>query len=108
MSEILLVVTTFETEQDGQKMAELLVRKRLAACAQISSRPITSFYWWKGKIENSSEVVLSIKTSIQLYEQLEKTIKENHPYETPEIVATPVSHHSSEYGEWLMSELKQS
>lgn len=104
MSEMILVTTTFESDREAEKMAEILVDYRLAGCAQISG-PITSVYRWKGKIENSQEYCLSVKTVSALYQQLEKHIKENHPYDTPEIIATPVINHSQEYGDWLENQL---
>ncbi len=107
MSKMILVTTTFESKQEAEKMGEILVDARLAGCVQVSG-PITSIYRWKGKIENSREYCLSVKTVSALYQQLERQIKENHPYETPEIIATDISDHSQEYGDWLENQLSTS
>jgi periplasmic divalent cation tolerance protein len=72
----------------GERIAERLVAERLAACVQISG-PITSTYHWKGKIEQEREYVCTAKTSRKNYPEIEKIILELHPYETPEIIATP-------------------
>ncbi len=105
MSEMILVTTTFESKQEAKKIGKILVDSRLAGCAQVSG-PVTSVYRWKGKIENSQEYCLSVKTVSALYQQLEKSIKEHHPYETPEIIATPTYAHSQEYGDWLEDQLQ--
>jgi len=105
MDEILLVATTFETKQEAKKMAAIVLDNRLAGCAQITG-PATSLYWWQGNIENAQEYILTFKSISSLYEKLERIIKENHPYDTPEIVATMTSHCSREYKEWLDKELR--
>ena len=105
MNEIILVTTTFETHQEAEQMATLVLNKRLAACAQITG-PVTSLYWWQGNIDNTQEYVLTFKSTTVLYENLEQSIKENHPYDTPEIVATITSHSSREYRKWLDKELR--
>jgi len=106
MSEILLVATTLETQQEAEDLATCILDKRLAACAQITG-PITSLYWWQGKIENSKEYILSLKSTSDLYDSLEQLIKENHPYETPEIIATRLNRCSHEYKIWLEKEINE-
>jgi len=69
--------------------------------------PITSTYWWKGSIETAEEWLCLIKTSQNLYADLEKVIKEMHPYETPEIIAIPILTGSSDYLQWLDNELRK-
>ena len=69
--------------------------------------PITSTYWWKGSIETAEEWLCLIKTSQNLYADLEKAIKEMHPYETPEIIAIPILTGSSDYLQWLDNELRK-
>jgi periplasmic divalent cation tolerance protein len=48
-----------------------------------------------------------MKTDESLYDELEKSIKAMHPYETPEIVAMPIVAGSDDYLEWLGSEVKK-
>lgn len=106
MSEYIQVFTTVENKRDAEKIARVLVEKRLAACVQIVG-PVASTYRWKGKIETAEEWLCIIKSRQTLYADLEKAIKEVHPYETPEIIALPVVAGSKDYLEWLSSELKQ-
>jgi periplasmic divalent cation tolerance protein len=94
------VTTTAETEADAQTIANAIVEKRLAACAQIFG-PITSTYWWQGKIEIAEEWLCVIKSKEALYEKLERAIQEIHPYKEPEIIALPIIEGSKGYLDWL-------
>ena len=106
MEEYIQVVTAIEKREDAEKIAKALVEKRLAACVQILG-PIVSTYWWKGTIERAEEWLCIIKSKKNLYEELEKSIKEIHPYETPEIFALPVVAGSKDYLKWLSNEVKK-
>lgn len=103
MNEYILVLTTVPEEKKGQVLAEILVRERLAACVTLSA-PSRSLYWWKDKICEDREFVLFIKTRASLYPALEKKIKEEHPYEVPEIIALPVVKGSAAYLAWIDEE----
>ena len=106
MIQYIQVCTTTEKEKDAEKIAKIVIEKRLGACVQIIG-PIKSFYWWKEKIETAEEWLLFIKTKKELYEELEKVIKEIHPYEIPEIISVPILLGSKDYLEWLNKELKK-
>ncbi len=105
MTDALVVLTTIETEADAERLARLLVEAELAACVQMLPR-MTSIYRWQGKIEQSGETLLLIKTTRAAYAQLETTIKQNHSYQTPEIVALPVEAGSAEYLNWLAASVQ--
>ncbi len=101
----LVVLTTVEKTEDGERLARLLVEHGLAACVQVLP-PITSIYRWQGKIEQASEILLLIKTTRTAYQRLEAAIKQNHPYQTPEIVALPIEAGSNDYLSWLADSVK--
>lgn len=103
--EALVVLTTVEKLEDGEQLAGLLIERELAACVQILP-PMISIYRWQGAVERASEVLLLIKTTCAAYPRLETAIKENHPYQTPEIIALPVEAGSSEYLNWLAASVK--
>lgn len=105
MSVPLLISTTLESRSDAEKMAIALLEKRLIACAQITG-PVSSSYWWQEKIVSSEEYLLMMKSDESLYNKLEQHIQESHPYETPEIVATVITHLSEDYRQWLEKELR--
>ena len=70
MSEVLVVVTTTEKEEDAARLARLLVERELAACVQVIPR-ITSIYRWQGKVEEAGESLLFIKTTRAVYAALD-------------------------------------
>ncbi len=106
MGEYVQVVTAVGNEDEAEKISQMVVEKRLAGCAQVIG-PITSIYWWKGKIERAEEWLCLIKSRADLYQELESTILEVHSYENPEILAIPVINGSKRYLAWLESELKK-
>lgn len=103
MNEFIEVHTTIDTREGAQKIADTLVSKRLAACVQISG-PISSTYWWEGKIEQAQEWVCTAKTRKDLYNKLEQAIKEVHTYDTPEILAVDVVAGIKSYTDWIRQE----
>jgi periplasmic divalent cation tolerance protein len=105
MTEFIEVRTTIDTKDGAQKIAEALVSKRLAACVQVSG-PITSTYWWQGKMEMAEEWLCTAKTRRELYGELEQAIREVHTYDEPEILATLIVAGSPGYLNWLLHETK--
>jgi len=105
MSEALIVLTTVESVEDGERLANLLVEDELAACVQILP-PMKSLYRWEGKVEHSQEVLLLIKTTGMVYNKLEEAIRQNHPYQTPEIIALQITVGSQKYLDWITNSVK--
>jgi len=101
--EAILVISTLPDPQQAEKLAQLLVEQRLAACVNILPGG-TSVYRWQGKVESASETIVLIKTTMVGYPALEAAIKAAHPYELPEIVAVPVTAGLPEYLSWVASE----
>ncbi len=106
MSDFVVVLITAPNEDEAAKMANNLVASRLAACVNII-RNIRSIYRWQGKVEDEAEVLMIVKTRQELFSDLEKRVKELHPYTVPEIIALPILEGSSEYLQWLSGETKK-
>jgi len=106
MVSYLQVVTTVDSKDKAEKIAEKMVKNRLCACAHVWG-PVKSFYWWKGKVERNEEWACIMKTTDKKYFQLERAIKENHPYEVPEILAFEIAKGFENYLVWLKEELKE-
>ena len=104
--EYLQIITTAEKKEEAERIAEVLLERRLAGCIQIIG-PITSRYWWKDKIEKTEECLSLIKTKKNLYAEVEKSIRKIHPYKTPEIISMPVVIGSKDYLKWLDDEIKK-
>lgn len=104
-SDYIIVFTTIDNEEDAIKLTKTLVKKRLAACAQVEG-PITSIYWWEENLEQETEWKCTLKTAAALYQDLEAELIRIHPYDTPEIIAVPVVQGNQDYLGWMDEELK--
>lgn len=103
MSEAIQVMTTVDSEDTAQEIADKLIGKHLAACVQVLG-PIRSRYWWQGEVADDREWLLLIKSRREIYQQLEQAIQEQHPYSVPEILAVPVVAGHRAYLDWLNQE----
>lgn len=99
----MLVLTNLPDADNAQKLATLLVERGLAACVNILA-PCRSVYRWQGKIEDTIEVPLLIKTRAERYAELEAAIIAHHPYELPEIVAVPIERGLPDYLAWVVAQ----
>ena len=99
----LLVVTSLPDRESAEKLAALLIERRLAACVNILA-PCASVYRWQGEIQRDEEHPLLIKTVQNRYAELEASICANHPYELPEIIAVPIADGLPAYLQWVESE----
>jgi periplasmic divalent cation tolerance protein len=101
MAEVFVqVTTTTDSRKEAAEIARSAVTGRLAACAQLVG-PIASTYWWEGEIESAEEWMVLFKTTTDCFEDLAAQITEQHSYDTPEIIATPVVAGSAEYLSWI-------
>jgi periplasmic divalent cation tolerance protein len=99
------VTTTLPDESIARQLATTLVSERLAACAQVLG-PVSSTYRWKGEVEHAQEWYCHLKTTLRQLPELQKRIRELHPYEVPEIIALPVVDGDERYLEWIREETK--
>lgn len=104
MSEFLQVSTTAGTREVAERIAVELVDQRLAACVQVSG-PIQSIYRWQGIIESSEEWLCTAKTSRGQLDAIRDVLVRLHPYELPELIATPIVDGSEAYLKWLAEQL---
>jgi periplasmic divalent cation tolerance protein len=99
----LTVLTTTDAADKAQALAGSAVEARVAACAQVDG-PITSVYRWDGAVRTDQEWRVLFKTTAERYPELEAHIKSIHDYDTPEIIATPVTRGSDAYLSWVSAE----
>ena len=98
--EICLVLTTCPDEKSAERLAEVLVEQRLAACVSAGS-PAVSTYPWQGKVEREREIPLTIKTARSRVSALTETLVAHHPYEVPEVLVLPVIDGLDAYVDWI-------
>ena len=100
---VIAVLTNLPDSTSAFNLARDLVQLRLAACANVLA-PVTSFYRWEGREEQATEVPVLIKSTEARYAALESAIRERHPYDTPEIIAWPVTAGLPAYLAWVEAE----
>jgi periplasmic divalent cation tolerance protein len=103
MSELLLVLTSLPDEEAAKALARRLIDTHLAACVQIQPG-VQSIYRWEGRVCEEQEVVLVAKTSANQWPAISAFIKQNHPYDVPEIIAQPITHCNDAYAKWVIEE----
>ena len=104
MTNKIVVFSTCGSQDEAAQLARRLLEARLAACVNVIMQ-IRSYYWWQGKIEESGEWLLVVKTSRELFEQVQSVLEAAHSYELPEVLALPVVAGSANYLAWIDREL---
>jgi periplasmic divalent cation tolerance protein len=96
---VVIVLTTIAAEADAGPIVKTLIQERLAACIHVMP-PMTSFYRWKGVVEEDREQQLVIKTTADRASALGVRLQELHPYELPELVVLEATA-SAAYAGWV-------
>ena len=99
MKEIIVLSTTDSLEL-GEKIATALVEEREAACVNIVPG-IRSIYRWEGKVWNEKEFLLIVKCPSDNFEAVRCRIRQMHTYQVPEVIALPLTAGDPEYLAWL-------
>jgi periplasmic divalent cation tolerance protein len=106
MPEFIVVYVTAGSAEEAERLAQALVGERLAACVN-RIKSVQSIYRWQGKVEQSEEELLIIKTGKELFPALEKRVRELHSSAVPEIIALPVIEGSVGYLRWLKEQVSK-
>ena len=97
-----VALSTCPNEQVAQAIAEALVSEGLAACVnQVAN--VRSTYFWDGRLQNESEILLIIKTVAGRLQAVDARLKALHPYDLPELVALEVIGGNERYLDWVRS-----
>ena len=99
-SDCIVVLVTVGSLAQGERIADALVTEELAACVNIVG-PIRSVYRWEGRVQRDEELLLIIKTRAELFAQLEARVRALHSYQTPEVIALPITAGAELYLNWL-------
>ena len=101
----LLVLTNLPDRAAAERLADLVIGQRLAACVNILA-PCRSVYRWKDAVQHDEEHPMLIKTTAERYPALEQALRGGHPYELPEIIAMPIERGLAAYLDWVESETR--
>ena len=95
-----VIISTYPDKKSVLKIANVAVKKRLAACVNFTK--IHSIYTWQGKLEKTQEFLALFKTTNKTKTSLKKVIQKLHPYQVPEIMELEVNSINKSYLEWLI------
>jgi len=104
--EPLLILTNLPDVASAEKLARVLVERRAAACVNVLPA-CRSIYRWQGAVEMADEIPLLIKTTAANYPLIEEIVRAQHPYDVPELIATPITHGLPAYLDWLATETEK-
>lgn len=105
MSEHVRVETTIDSAAGAASLASSVVGTRLVACAQVVG-PIASMYRWEGAVTTDQEWLIVMKTAADRLDDLVAHLRSAHPYDVPEVVATPVLGGNPDYLRWVTAETR--
>ncbi|MEN0059148.1 MAG: divalent-cation tolerance protein CutA [Bdellovibrio sp.] len=102
-----LIYIPCSDKKSAEQIARTLLEEKRIGCAQILPE-ISSFYWWEGRLEKSSECLLLLKTSLppDQHRELVARVSELHPYDVPCIMTLPIEGINEPYQKWLEDSLK--
>jgi len=101
-----LVLVTAPNLKTARQLARAALKERLAACVNLIPG-LQSHYWWQGKIEAGTEVLLLFKSSPRKLAPLEQCIVALHPYDTPELIVVEVPRGNKRYLEWWANSIAE-
>ena len=90
----------------AEHLARLLVEERLAACVQVVPG-VRSTYRWEGGVAVDDEHLLLVKSLASLFGPIRDRIGEEHPYDTPEVIAVPAVDVDERYLTWLEESVRR-
>jgi periplasmic divalent cation tolerance protein len=98
------VIVTGPTGEGMRELSRAVVAARLAASANVWSRPVLSTYWWRGKLEDAEETRVHFLTREALVPELARFVAERHPYELPNVSAVRLTGGSPAFLQWIRDE----
>jgi len=101
----IIIFVTCANKKEGLKIAEALVKSKLAACVNIADN-LESIFSWQGKIDRVKEALLIIKSRKVKLNKIIKLVKSLHSYEVPEIIAIPIVGGFKPYLNWINDSLR--
>ena len=102
----IIILVTAKDKVEAEAISQALLKEHLIACANIVS-PVTSFFWWQGKVDGAQECLIVMKSRLDLFAQVAERVRGLHSYEVPEVLAVPIVEGSAAYLGWMDEVLKR-
>jgi periplasmic divalent cation tolerance protein len=98
-----LIYVTVGDAAEAERIGRTLVSERLAAAANLVPG-VRSVYWWEGEVRTGAEVVLILKTRMDLADRAVERVKGLHSYICPGVVVLPIAGGNPAYLDWIAAE----
>jgi periplasmic divalent cation tolerance protein len=105
-SAYVVIFITTGADEEAQLISRVLLEQKKAACVNIVPE-VNSLFWWRGRIDSSSESLLVVKTKASLVDEIVQLVKGIHSSDVPEIIALPIVGGSRDYLDWVGKELEE-
>lgn len=102
-ADCIIALTTLGSLEEAKALVRRLVDDRIIACGTILGGAV-SIYRWDGKMVESAEAVVLLKTRRERWSDLIEAVERHHPYEVPELLRVPVEAGLDRYLEWIKAE----
>ena len=96
----IIVLVTASSEDEAQRLGRKVIDQRLAACVNVLPK-LRSIFQWEGKLSEEEECLMILKARQSLFKDVEETIRTEHSYDVPEIIALPIIAGSQPYLSWI-------
>lgn len=100
MAKVIVIFITAKSIDEARKIGQTLVEEGHVACCNIV-QSVESVFKWQGKLHVEREVLMMCKTREDLFDVIEKRVRQLHSYEVPEIIAVPIVQGSKNYVDWI-------
>jgi len=101
---MIYIFWTCRDKIEAKRIIHELLGRKLIACASIFPE-IESIYRWEGKIEESREIKVILKTFPKHFDAIQKYIQAHCSYEVPEILQVDVAQGNPAYSAWVANEI---
>jgi len=95
-----IVLVTAPNLKTARVLAHAALGAKCVACANLIPK-LESHFWWRGKLEQSTEILILFKTTKGKLAALEKLILTKHPYDTAEFIVLPLDSGTPRYLDWI-------
>lgn len=95
-----LIYITFPRREEAVKIANLLVKADMVACANIHEN-VTSIYKWEGNLEHTEEITMICKAPDDAVKDVIDEVKRHHSYALPCIIAIKIEEGNEDFLKWV-------
>jgi len=94
------VTSTVPSQAQALELARAVVKERLAAGAEVTG-PAISVFWHLGELGEGEEWRITLRTAAATRDSLAARVAELHPWDSPEVSASPVAWCTDSYAAWV-------